>query len=200
MQKKTYPFLIRDIQMFADPDDKPGEDPADPNQEDDPSKKYIEAIANLKKTTVSREDYAKLEKENKELLASLLDGKALEVPPGEASRDEPSLAELRKELFSKDSSMLNLDYVKKALQLRDKIIEEMGEEYDPFAPQYPSFVQVTPDQIRAEREQAKIVADQLRELVDKADGSPAMFNGLLSGAVVDDPMIAAKVAQKKRKR
>ena len=98
------------------------------NQEEDTTQDYISAINEIKKNSVARESYEKLKREHKQLLDTLVQGKELEI-----TRVEPKdINKLRKELFNKDGSLSNLEYITNALNLRDALIE--AGERDPFLP------------------------------------------------------------------
>ena len=61
----------------------------------------IKAIKEIKQNSVSREQYEKLQKENKELLDTLINGGQVEmVDP----TTKPSIEDLRKGLFSKEAA------------------------------------------------------------------------------------------------
>ena len=130
----------------------------------DESQKYIDEIKNLKTNSVSKEDYLKLQEENRNLLKSLVEGQSIE-----ASADEtPSrpVDDIIKDLTSE--SLTNLDYIKTSLELHDKRMEQGYNDYLPIGHQ------IAPDDndIAA----AKQVEDFLRELVETADGNPNVFN------------------------
>jgi hypothetical protein len=67
---------------------------------------YIEAIKNLKQTTVDKTAYDALRSENKKLLESLINGE--EIQPQNKVLTE-SIEELRKEVLTNDS-LTNLEY------------------------------------------------------------------------------------------
>ena len=67
---------------------------------------YIEAIKNLKQTTVDKSAYDSLRAENKKLLESLINGE--EIQPQNKVLSE-SIDELRHDILSNDS-LTNLEY------------------------------------------------------------------------------------------
>lgn len=137
------------------------------------NEQYIEAIEELKATTVSKDMYNKLRAENKRLLDSLVSGEGL---PQE-TKEKPSIDELRKNLFS-EADMSNLAYVENALALRNSLIE--AGERDPFLP-YGDKVDLTPEQIAS----AEKVATALQEMVDFAEGDSGVFTAEYQRRVKD---------------
>lgn len=136
---------------------------------------YIATIKELKDTTVPREQYAKLKEENKRLLQSVLNGEQIE---GAAATSKPDIGEIRKELFSGDAHFTNLQYVTKALELRDELIAQ-GKP-DPFLP-YGEKIAPTNEDIEAANRVAKV----LKECVDYADGDSLIFTNELQRVMVD---------------
>lgn len=128
------------------------------------NEQYIQAIEEMKASTVSKEVYNKLRAENKKLLEALVSGQELPTTPEE----KPSIDELRKQLFDVDGNMSNLQYVETALSLRDSLIE--AGERDPFLP-YGDKVDITSDTIAT----AEKVAAALKEMVDFAEGDSGVF-------------------------
>lgn len=135
---------------------------------------YIEAIKEMKQNSVTRAEYDKLKKENKQLLDALVDGKEIET-----KIEEPvDITQLRKDLFNKDGHMSNLEYVSSALKLRDALIEK-GER-DPFLP-YGEKVTLTAEHY----DKADQVATVLQECVDFADGDSGIFTAELQRRTKD---------------
>lgn len=128
------------------------------------NEQYIEAIKELKENTVSKDDYLKLVKENKQLLDSLVNGQTIDVPE---AKPKPSIEDLRSHLM--EEGLTNLDYVTTSLMLRNRVLEETGRDlYCPVGEQY------TPTQ--EDINTAKRVADELQEMVDFANGDANVFN------------------------
>lgn len=136
---------------------------------------YIEALKEMKKNTVSKEAYEKLQGENKKLLQSLINGETIE---GVEAPEAVDVSKLRKELFSTDANLSNLDYVTKALQLRDELIAQ-GKP-DPFLP-YGHQIAPTNEDIEAANRVAKV----LQECIDYADGDSSIFTNELQRVMVD---------------
>ena len=125
---------------------------------------YLEAIQTLKQNSVDRSEYDKLKAENKKLLDSIVNGQ--EVDMGKKMPEGRSIDEIRDDLFNHDHS--NLDYVKKALELRSALIAE-GQP-DPFLP-IGSQIAPTPE----DEEKAAKVAAIYQECIDYADGDSKLF-------------------------
>lgn len=139
---------------------------------------YIDTIRKLKESTVSKESYNKLKDENKELLDAILEGKEVAT---EEPQDKRSIEDLRKELFSTENSLSNLEYAEKALELRDRVIEEGG--VDPFLPQSKQFAYTEEDARAAQR-----VAEVMKECVEVADGDSDIFTNELMRRTADTPL------------
>lgn len=146
---------------------------------------YIEAIKEMKQNSVSREQYEKLKKENKELLDTLINGGQVEmIDPA----TKPSIDDLRQQLFSKEAAekgMTNLEFVTKSLELRDAIIESGGT--DPFLP-IGRGIELTRDDYEA----AEFTAEQFKECIDIAQGNSEVFTAELMRRTVDNSLPTAK--------
>jgi len=149
--------------------------------------KYLDTINELKNNTVSRAEYEKIRTENKQLLTTLVEGRALENSSTEDT-SKPTAAELRKELYSDNSNLTNLDYWQKTLDLRDLVIKETGK--DPFLP-YGKKIAPTAEDVEA----ANRVAEVVRECIDYADGDSRIFTNELDRRTIDT---AAPVGRRRR--
>lgn len=136
---------------------------------------YIEALNELKSSTVSKDQYNKLRAENKKLLDALVSGGSIENP---VQKPEVDIDALRKELFNKDAQLSNLEFVEKSLELRDALIDK-GEP-DPFLP-VGSRISPTPE----EAQQAENVAEIYRECIDYANGDSEVFTNELMRRTTD---------------
>ena len=125
---------------------------------------YIEAIKNLKQTTVDKSAYDSLRAENKKLLESLINGE--EIQPQNKVLSE-SIDELRHDILHNDS-LTNLEYWDKVLKLRSALLKR-GDE-DPFVPQGSKVNATQADYATAEK-----VATIMQEMVDNAEGDPNVF-------------------------
>lgn len=144
---------------------------------------YIGIINELKRTTVSRDQYKKLKDENERLLDSLIKGDQVRV-----DKDKPvDINDLRKALFNDTGrTMTNLEYVSTALELRAALIA--AGEKDPFLP-HGDKVSITPDQIDAAEQAARV----FQECVDFADGDSGIFTAELQRRTKDvSPIFTTK--------
>lgn len=139
---------------------------------------YLKAVEQLKKNTVSKEAYDRLREENKTLIKGILDGTAVPTANTEEQKSDIDVAKLRKELFSEDNDMSNVEYIAKALELRRGIMEQGGQ--DPFLP---SGSKVVPTQ--EDIEAANRVASVYQECVDYAQGDTDIFTNELMRRTVD---------------
>ena len=155
--------------MDGEEEKNPEEQPGEQSTE-----QLIQAIVELKKSTVSKEDHEKLKAENAQLLKVLVEGGQI-TPPAEEKDD---IDGLRKELYSEGSDLSNLEYCKKTLALRKAIMKRDG--VDPFLP--PSS-KVTWDE--ADKAAANRVANVLEECIAYADGDSQIFTNELQRRMVD---------------
>ena len=132
---------------------------------EDNTNDYINTINELKSNTVSKAEYERLKKENRQLLDSLVNGSPVEIQKVE----KKPISELVEDL-QKDQS--NLDYVKTALDLREAMIDQGLA--DPFLPQGKQIA-ATADDIKS----AARVAEALQECVDYANGDSQLFTAEL---------------------
>lgn len=136
---------------------------------------YLATIKELKQNSVEREKYDQLKAENKKLLDAIVNGQEVDLPKQENKR---SIDEIRKELFSGEKDLSNLDFIKNALELRSALIEK-GEP-DPFLP---IGNQITPTDFDIQT--AEKVANVLQECVDYAEGDSAVFTNELQRRTID---------------
>ena len=123
----------------------------------------VQAINELKKNSVSKEKYDQVVAEKNKYLKALIDGNQV----AEAQPKEPvDLDALRTDLFTKDLS--NLEYAKKALTLRNELIEREG--VDIFVGK---GSKLTPDE--SDYTAAQKVADAFQQCIDVADGDSEIF-------------------------
>lgn len=149
------------------------------SQSMDTATDYIKALEEIKKNSVSRDDYNKLKEENKMLLDAVVNN----IPGGEEEEvvvDQPvDIDKLREDLFSVDNQdITNLDYITKAMKLR-KALMDKGER-DPFLPVGQNILPTDEDIKTAER-----VAEAYQHCIDVADGNPDVFTQELQRITVD---------------
>ena len=125
---------------------------------------YLAAIKELKANSVDRAKYDKLKEENKKLLDTVINGGEYSGSQEDSNVD---LNQLRKNVFEKPDPT-NLEYISNVLELRDALIEEGYE--DPFVPQGSQVVVTEQDRITAEK-----VANELQDMVEKANGDSHVF-------------------------
>ena len=141
----------------------------------------IKEIQDLRNNTVSKEDYDKVVAENKRYLKALIDGQQVK------SAAEPvDVDALRKELFGGNVELDNLTYCKKALELRDAILEQEGT--DIFVGSGSKLTPTEEDYAAAQR-----VADVMQSCIDSADGNSDVFTAHLMSMTND-----VKIPKKKQ--
>lgn len=136
---------------------------------------YIDIVTKLKENTVSKEDYEKLQEENKKLANTIANG--LTVQPKEENKTEVNIDELRKNFLKENQS--NLEYAENALALRKALMEENPED-DPFLPKGHNINATEQDKIDAQN-----VADVLEQCIELADGNSDAFTIALQNRIVD---------------
>lgn len=141
---------------------------------------YIDAIAKLKASSVDRSEYEAVRAENKKLLESLVNGTKIETDEQEQGPTYRDPQEIRKELFNVDNPLSNLEYVTKAIELRDTLIAK-GER-DPFLP-YGQNISPTEDDIK----KANNAAEVFKHCIEYADGDDEVFTNELQ-RLTDDAM------------
>lgn len=133
---------------------------------------YIEAINQLKASTVDKTRYDKLKEENQRLLNSIVNGNThIENKP------KATIDELREELYVTGTKN-NLEYVEKTLELRDALME--SGERDPFLPRGHQYIPSEEDYAMAEK-----TASILKECVEYAEGDSLVFTNELNRRMVD---------------
>ena len=146
---------------------------------------YIKAINEMKQNSVSREQYEKLQNENKELLDTLINGGQLVQNVVEPKK---TIADMRQELFGKEAiekEMTNLEFVTRSLELRNAVIESGG--IDPFLP-VGKGIDITRDDVDA----AEFTAQQFKECIDIAQGNSEVFTAELMRRTIDNGLPTAK--------
>ena len=126
----------------------------------------VQAINELKQNSVDKDEYAKVKAERDKYLKALIDGSQIaeNLPKGEA----PDIDALRKELFDENADLSNLEYVTKALQLRNALIDAEG--IDIFVGKGSKLTPTAEDY-----ETAQKVADAFQSCIEVADGDSEIF-------------------------
>lgn len=153
---------------------------------------YIEAIKEMKANSVSKEAYNKLKEENKQLLDSLINGNQVDIKQMKPEITDEYVSGLRKKLFDTDDSLSNLEYAKKAVELRDALLEKG--EVDPFLPVGHNISPTDEDYVKADR-----VGQVLKECIEYADGDSELFTNELMRRT-NDSMPLRSSARNNRKR
>ena len=176
-------FVRRMLLMFPDPNGTEGG--GDPKPEEKKEKKpepsnveLAKALKELKENSVSKEDYEKLQNENKELVAQIINGEG--GGNGQPTPEQVDIKQLREELYGpKGADLSNLDFWKKTLQLRQAVIEQEG--YDPFLPH---GAKIKPNEQDVER--AEAVAKTVEKCIEEANGNSEVFTALLQAETAND--------------
>lgn len=142
------------------------------NQVEDMTPDYLAAIKELKQNSVDRSEYDKLKAENKKLIDAVVNGQVAQEEAQQVIHTKEEIAALRKELFDTEKDLSNLEYVSKAVELRDALIE--NGEPDPFIP---VGKQISPT--RDDIEIAEKVAQVYKECIEFANGDSEVFTNEL---------------------
>ena len=150
------------LQLFADddPQPEPGSNP----------QLTPEEVIDIKKNYVKREELEAANKKYDALVKGILEGNTPDLGGDES---KPDISKLRKELYHSETQLSNLETVSKTLELRQRIIDEGGD--DPFLP---TFAKSSPTQ--QDIEAAERVAKLLQEAVDNAEGDDTVFTASLN--------------------
>lgn len=125
----------------------------------------VAAINELKQNSVSKDEYNKVLAEKNKYLKALIDGNQV----AEARQKEPvDIDALRKDLFSGEKDLTNLEYAQKSLELRDAIIDRDG--VDIFVGRGSKLSPTDDDYEAAQR-----VADAFKQCIDVAQGDSEIF-------------------------
>lgn len=139
---------------------------------EDNTQDYLAAIKELKEKSVDRSEYDKLRAENKKLIDAVVNGQPGQEEPAVSKHSKEQIDELRNDLFNSPKELNNLEYITKAMELREALIE--NGEPDPFLP---VGKQISPT--RDDIEGAEKVAQVYRECIEYADGDSEVFTNEL---------------------
>ena len=139
---------------------------------EDNTQDYLAAIKELKEKSVDRSEYDKLRAENKKLIDAVVNGQPGQEEQAAAKHSKEQIDELRNDLFNSPKELSNLEYVTKAMELREALME--NGEPDPFLP---VGKQISPT--RDDLEGAEKVAQVYRECIDYAEGDSEVFTNEL---------------------
>ena len=139
---------------------------------EDNTQDYLAAIKELKEKSVDRSEYDKLRAENKKLIDAVVNGQPGQEEPTVVKHSKEQIDELRNDLFNSPRELNNLEYITKAMELREALME--NGEPDPFLP---VGKQISPT--RDDLEGAEKVAHVYRECIDYAEGDSEVFTNEL---------------------
>lgn len=139
---------------------------------EDNTQDYLAAIKELKQNSVDRSEYDKLRAENKKLIDAVVNGQPGQEEPVFTKHSNEQIDDLRNELFNSPRELNNLEYITKAMELREALME--NGEPDPFLP---VGKQISPT--RDDLEGAEKVAQVYKECIDYAEGDSEVFTNEL---------------------
>ena len=139
---------------------------------EDNTQDYLAAIKELKEKSVDRSEYDKLRAENKKLIDAVVNGQPGQEEQVVVKHSKEQIDELRNDLFNSPRELNNLEYITKAMELRDALME--NGEPDPFLP---VGKQISPT--RDDLEGAEKVAQVYRECIEYAEGDSEVFTNEL---------------------
>ena len=139
---------------------------------EDNTQDYLAAIKELKQNSVDRSEYDKLRAENKKLIDAVVNGQSGQEEPVFTKHSKEQIDDLRNELFNSPKELNNLEYVTKAMELREALME--NGEPDPFLP---VGKQISPT--RDDIEGAEKVAQVYKECIEYAEGDSEVFTNEL---------------------
>ena len=139
---------------------------------EDNTQDYLAAIKELKENSVNRSEYDKLRAENKRLIDAVVNGQPGQEETVVVKHSKEQIDDLRNELFNSPRELNNLEFITKAMELRDALME--NGEPDPFLP---VGKQISPT--RDDIEGAEKVAQVYKECIDYAEGDSEVFTNEL---------------------
>ena len=139
---------------------------------EDNTQDYLAAIKELKQNSVDRSEYDKLRAVNKKLIDAVVNGQPGQEEPVFTKHSKEQIDDLRNELFNSPRELNNLEYITKAMELREALME--NGEPDPFLP---VGKQISPT--RDDLEGAEKVAQVYKECIDYAEGDSEVFTNEL---------------------
>ena len=139
---------------------------------EDNTQDYLAAIKELKEKSVDRSEYDKLRAENKRLIDAVVNGQPGQEEQVAVKHSKEQIDELRNDLFNSPKELNNLEYVTKAMELREALME--NGEPDPFLP---VGKQISPT--RDDIEGAEKVAQVYKECIEYAEGDSEVFTNEL---------------------
>lgn len=145
---------------------------------------YIQAMKDLKESSVPKEDYSKLQEENRKLIQALKEGS--QVSLGEPT-EKKDLAELRRDLFSNlEGGVPNLEMAKKLVALRDEILKD-EKAWDPALPNGKGYKYNPQDE-----EEAEQVFQLMKHCIEYSEGDNDLFTQEFQRHIRDDGSMRKK--------
>lgn len=134
------------------------------------AEEYVKRIQELQNNTVSKEDYEALNKKHIELMDAVLNNTNVNKEPETKEKKVKDVAKEYIDLVNHNCT--NLEGFEKALELRRVAMKELGK--DPFMNQ--GLENLQPDF-------GEQTAKALQKLVDDANGSASVFDGMFKDAL-----------------
>ena len=139
---------------------------------EDNTQDYLAAIKELKENSVNRSEYEKLRAENKKLIDTVVNGLPGQEEQVVVKHSKEQIDDLRNDLFNSPRELNNLEFITKAMELREALME--NGEPDPFLP---VGKQISPT--RDDIEGAEKVAQVYKECIEYAEGDSEVFTNEL---------------------
>ena len=139
---------------------------------EDNTQDYINAIKDLKQNSVDRSEYEKLRAENKRLIDAVVNGQPGQEEQVVVKHSKEQIDDLRNDLFNSPRELNNLEFITKAMELREALME--NGEPDPFLP-VGKQISPTGDDL----EGAEKVAQVYKECIEYAEGDSEVFTNEL---------------------
>ena len=139
---------------------------------EDNTQDYLAAIKELKENSVNRSEYEKLRAENKKLIDAVVNGQPGQEEQVVVKHSKEQIDDLRNDLFNSPRELNNLEFITKAMELREALME--NGEPDPFLP---VGKQISPT--RDDIEGAEKVAQVYKECIEYAEGDSEVFTNEL---------------------
>ena len=139
---------------------------------EDNTQDYIKAIKDLKQNSVDRSEYEKLRAENKKLIDAVVNGQPGQEEQVVVKHTKEQIDDLRNDLFNSPRELNNLEFITKAMELREALME--NGEPDPFLP---VGKQISPT--RDDIEGAEKVAQVYKVCIEYAEGDSEVFTNEL---------------------
>ena len=180
-------YLVRKF-YCPDPEEKGGapskeegkQQPSGKEPEETSNVALAKALEEARKNSVSKEEFEKLQEENRRLVSEIINGEGGAGNGQQAAPEQASIEDLRTKLYGpKASELTNLEFCKLTLDLRDAVIAQDG--YDPFLP-HGAKIKPTEQDI----ERADLVARTIKDCIEKSEGNSEVFTALLQAEIAND--------------